>query len=512
MYLLDSIEGWMSSMMEPLEARVLLAADLPALDSLLFVRDGGDGRIVVADSDYDDQSVVVLRLTRDGTPDPTFGPLGIVRVRGLATVSDLQVQPDGKTLILGDLVDGRVGVVRLTTDGRFDETFGDGGLALAPDGPVDYWSIVSGRMALGRDGRIVIGEVAADATDASALYVSRFSADGRPDPTFGVGGITLIHTPLQLSELDAIYLRPDGGIDVSVQPLGSSGGIFARLHADGSPDASFVDGGILPRDLGGSYYDWHTLPDGRTLAYEQPPSAATDDAPRLHAYDRDGRADPSFGAGGVAEFPGTGPYVPMSAPAIRSGDRTILALYTSNPIFGHLKLIAIDDDGSVDAGWAFDGQRNLLDDAGVRGEFIDLAIADNGDLLTARLAYDAADPYDDVPLQLVIDRFRPDGTPEYDFGLGGEVTLELAAPGEFHPEDPGEPAPVPAPSGNGPQTPDADKPPVSESQGNPPQATAPLHGFFATQPIEEGSAARLLLGATAERSLFGDTSDEVFAG
>jgi uncharacterized delta-60 repeat protein len=513
MHLLEPIEGWTSFMMEPLEARVMLAAadpgDLPSLEDLLFVRDAGAGKVVVADSAYDEQSVVLLRLAPDGTPDTTFGPLGIVRIRGLSVITDLAVQPDGKTLVLADLVDGRVGVVRVTTDGKLDEAFGDGGLALAPDGPVDYWHIASGRMALGDDGRIVVGEVVADVNDvggADGLYVTRFDADGHTDPTFGDGGITLLHAPLPLAELDAVNVRADGGIDVSVPPLGVPGGVFARLGADGSPDPSFGDGGILLRDLGGSFYDWHALPDGRTLAYEHPPIAH--ETPRLHAYDRDGNPDPTFGVDGAAEFVGASPYIPVTAPAVRSGDRTILALFASNPIFGHLELIAIDDAGSIDTDWGFWGRRNLADDAGARGDSINLAIADNGDLLTVRIAYDAAGPYDEFPLQLVVNRFRPDGTPEYNFGLGGEVILDLAKPGEFYPE---EPAPAPTPGGDDGESQDAGQVPAAEPQDNPSQAAPPPRGSpFSSQPIDEGAAAVLLLGTPTQRSLFDIRPDEVF--
>jgi uncharacterized delta-60 repeat protein len=510
MHLLEPIGSWTSFMFEPLEARLLLAANLPTLDDFAFVRDGGNGRIVVADSDYDERSAFVLRLAPDGALDPTFGRGGVVRIAGAAIVTDLEVRPDGKALILADLTDGRVAVFRLSADGTPDRTFGVGGRALLPYGPIGYWRIASGTMTLDNDGRIVVAEAAAevnDRGDPNGLYVSRLMPDGRTDATFGVGGVTLLHSPLPLAEMDAIYVRPDGAIDVSVPPLGYPGGVFARLRPDGSADLSFGDGGVLVRDLDGSFYDWHALADGRTLAYDHA-ADPNGPAPRLHAYDRDGRADPSFGVGGIAQFVGIN-NVPVTAPAIRSGDRTILALFASNPIFGNIELIAIRDDGSIDTAWGFEGRQILADDAGSQGDFfINLAIADNGDLLAAHVAYDTEN-YE--PRQLVIDRFRPDGAPEYNFGLGGEVAFDLAPPGELQPGPIDPPAPDDPAAGDDAQG--ALEVPTHDPQSDPSQAGAPPRGSsFSLRPIDEGAAAVLLLGTAAERSLFGDRPDDLFEG
>jgi uncharacterized delta-60 repeat protein len=357
-------------------------------------------------------------------------------------------------------------------------------------------------MTIVDDGRIVVADAYAgiggdDA--AGALYVSRFTTDGTPDPGFGVDGVSIVASPMLLSENGDINVRPDGAISVTMPPLDSPGAVFARLNADGSPDASFGDGGMVFPDVAGWSYEWNTLPDGRTLGYDQSPR----DVPGafLRAYDKDGVADTSFGIDGLTGLPGMLSSIPQYAPAIRSGERIILGLYTNDWSIGDIGLVAITDDGAIDPTWGVQGRRLLADDPGVQGSFIALGNADNGDVLELHQSFPNSS-YGTEAVQVVIDRFDADGMPKGEFGVGGRVVFRVGPDGAKLPE------PIDAPVAEDPEvsvevpTPD---PQDSSPQGGSPPPTSP----FSAQPIDEGVAAVLLLGTAAERSLFGESPDDV---
>lgn len=100
--------------------------------------------------------VAVLRLRRDGTPDPTFGQGGSVMYtagsRGVDP-SGLIIQPDGKFVLSGiDFVSG-LAIMRLNVEGTIDDSFGTGGLFTTSIG--SYRTEGRG-IALQGDGKIVV--------------------------------------------------------------------------------------------------------------------------------------------------------------------------------------------------------------------------------------------------------------------------------------------------------------------------------------------------------------------
>jgi len=98
----------------------------------------------------------VVRLTSAGTLDPSFGQGGFVKgvTGGYETVNAVAVQPDGKVLVAG----ARAGtptqlfVARLTASGQPDPTFAQNGVFTytAEAGGADY-------LSLGADGKLLVG-------------------------------------------------------------------------------------------------------------------------------------------------------------------------------------------------------------------------------------------------------------------------------------------------------------------------------------------------------------------
>ena len=75
----------------------------------------------------------VLRFTTSGVPDTTFGSNGAVGLSPSFGAS-LALQPNGQIVIAGLVTSGKgsaLGVERLNTNGSLDTTFGSNGLATA---------------------------------------------------------------------------------------------------------------------------------------------------------------------------------------------------------------------------------------------------------------------------------------------------------------------------------------------------------------------------------------------
>jgi uncharacterized delta-60 repeat protein len=148
--------------------------------------------------------------------------------------------------------------------GRLDPSFGEAGKATIPfpaenagDVGVKYtlpFQFTPGHllMAPTPGGKIVV---------AGSTRIARLLANGRPDRSFGADGLATIARPPGMSfVLAAVAVDSQGRILVggSARPLPTSttpdplisSAAVMRFAADGSPDASFAQGGTLVSDFG----------------------------------------------------------------------------------------------------------------------------------------------------------------------------------------------------------------------------------------------------------------------
>ncbi|HYE19509.1 MAG TPA: hypothetical protein VEA69_13745 [Tepidisphaeraceae bacterium] len=107
-------------------------------------------------------------------------------------------------------------VLRLNANGTPDATFGDGGIGVV--GGSGYWGDTPAAMALQPDGRIVLAGTHS-VYMGSSYVVSRMTAGGRPDTSFGTGGYTVLNRgasyPMDFG------MKPDGAAFVAVAPDGT---------------------------------------------------------------------------------------------------------------------------------------------------------------------------------------------------------------------------------------------------------------------------------------------------
>ncbi|WP_435021052.1 hypothetical protein TA3x_002161 [Tundrisphaera sp. TA3] len=242
-----------------------------------------DGKIVVvgtADLDF-----AAVRFTADGQPDTSFGAGGRVVIPynagGLNVDGALQVavQADGRIVVAGIVQrtfpirffpgNNDIGLARLNADGSLDGTFGVGGKVTFGFGGVT--SEPAG-LAVDPDGRVIVVGTGRPAVgiDPADFQVARLRADGSVDSSFGSGGVASVDfgaydLPSGVSAL------PDGRIVVGGSTLLNSGvarPVFARLTADGRPDATFDGDGKVYLPTLQSFYpaEMTVQPDGRIIA------------------------------------------------------------------------------------------------------------------------------------------------------------------------------------------------------------------------------------------------------
>ncbi len=222
----------------------------------------------------------IARFNPDGSPDDAFVANGFIildktdfpnsrynHVRALA------VQPDGKIIASGDMMDdegnAQLSLVRLTSNGLPDKTaFGTNGKGTTTI-PLPGFRHASGAIALQPDGKFIVAGTIYDEEQSLPLHATllRFNANGSLDASFGGTGIVLADFGGGESAAD-IRLHADGKIILVGNQLtgGVSKTLIARFNPDGSPDNSFGEGGLLLGADDSYGVGIELQPDGKILA------------------------------------------------------------------------------------------------------------------------------------------------------------------------------------------------------------------------------------------------------
>src|SRR5215813_6524730 len=173
-------------------------------------------------------------------------------------VSALALQPDGKIILCGSVVEGQgprddFRLFRINANLEDDTAFGNRGdvttdfggnddafaLALQPDGKI---------VAAGASGQAGVGEFA----------LARYNTDGSLDSSFGSSGklrSSSLGSPGKGAIANAVLIQPDNkivAVGVSNPGAGTSDFTLLRYNADGTLDSTFGSGGQLMTDFFGS--------------------------------------------------------------------------------------------------------------------------------------------------------------------------------------------------------------------------------------------------------------------
>jgi uncharacterized delta-60 repeat protein len=317
-----------------------------------------DGKIVILGTvtlNYEPTGLIT-RYNSNGTLDTSFGVNGSVPIEvELFTASKIGLQADGKLIVGGTNWRGYFAVVRYSSNGTLDTSFGTNGLGVY-DWSYNEFQQSLADMAVHTDGKIVlVGDYTAGQSNYADFSFARFNSDGTkdignnmisfPNSRYNYGRAVVIQPDGKIiisgnmtdydrgdTHLSLVRLNPDGSLDKSAFGNGSgtvatrldfqngrgalalqtdgkiivAGNNFSsgdltlvRYNANGTLDTSFGGTGIVATDFGAdeSLDDFVIQPDGKILVEGKASSLDTSDF-LLFRYNSDGLLDTSFGTNG----------------------------------------------------------------------------------------------------------------------------------------------------------------------------------------------------------------------
>ncbi len=296
-----------------------------------------DGKIVIAGPiEHDtaatgdaarDTDIAVVRFDLTGQLDPTFGTNGIVRLDlSTGTVSGTTFLGDtswGLTLLPGDdllviggkLADGAgrkdidYAVVKLTSNGALDATFGTNGLATLDVGTGND----SPRTAIVQpDGKIVVSGHTSDAGVVTTVLF-RLLPNGQFDSSFGRDGVVNVALRASVGEAYDVAFQGQNliiaGYGRNISP-GTVDIISARFLPTGTLDTTYGDSGVAVIDVAGEDDRSRTvdvLPDQRILIVGQGKQTATAQKGALVLLTRNGQRETRLNGNGLALIDFGGP-------------------------------------------------------------------------------------------------------------------------------------------------------------------------------------------------------------
>jgi uncharacterized delta-60 repeat protein len=178
-----------------------------------------DGKIILAGNANKSANTpewYFLRLNRDGTLDSGFGTKGVQSTSFPASVlpklTSILLQPDGR-LVAAGTVESNWFLLRLTTTGQFDNTFGGNGTGRtsldfgAPD------TVTA--LAMDNLGKIVVAGNIQVGKAHQGFAIARLLSDGRDDNSFGTNG--RVPAPdFPGAGLGSLAVEPGGNILVGI--------------------------------------------------------------------------------------------------------------------------------------------------------------------------------------------------------------------------------------------------------------------------------------------------------
>ncbi|GMV28963.1 MAG: hypothetical protein AMXMBFR59_10880 [Rhodanobacteraceae bacterium] len=343
-------------------------------------------------------------LADDGDPDPTFSADGKATLAWPATYVQAETLAvatfnDGSVVTAGWVDNGNnnrdFAVVRFTRTGDIDTTFGNLGRAVVPFDLVpggDDRAV--GVIAQADGGVLVVGSAGIAAAPYQYPALLRLLPDGQPDPGFGTGGKRVVTAhPFGAGAsflLTKALQQPDGKL-LLAGGCGNCGNggppdfLLLRLLPDGSPDTGFGNQGWFNagRSDEGSWLN-ETLtavaldPVGRVLlaGYQERPNDPNERRePLIVCVGANGVRDTTFGEDGYATLNLLGSW---QADALVATQRTIAGGFIQRRIVVAINLdadstqtpasvlMALDSAGNWSTTFGTNGIADLTRDEGTK--------------------------------------------------------------------------------------------------------------------------------------------------
>ncbi len=351
----------------------------------------------------------IYRLTKNGILDTSYGVNGNIAHSSIGSVTDTQIQPDGK-IVAGTYLNNQVGMARINTDGTLDTSFDSDGIqnisflpltgnilpnsvAIQADGKIIFGCKLGSRFAFVRlhgvgnftsnQGKIPtqfttnndtanaialraggkpieVGNVtnAISPTSGSDFGIVAYNADGSLDYTFGSNGFVTI--PFDADDrANAVAVQSNGKILVAGKAANGSqyNLVVVRFNADGTLDNTFGFSGIATLEIDDFDTEATSIAlqtDGKIVVTGLSQDQFNGDFYAILArFNVSGTLDNTFGTNGVVELPAGNGYVGKSL-AIQSNGKIVIACANVNNV-GNFVILRRNTNGSADNTFDTDG-------------------------------------------------------------------------------------------------------------------------------------------------------------
>ena len=218
-------------------------------------------------------SVCIARFLPGGAPDTSFNATGQIKTTYAAAPEfgpvGAALRGDGKLVVAGRCAPAAVGqacLLRYTSSGALDSSFGNAGIALG--GMIGSTGMSIYNMALQPDGKIIVVGTC-QGTTTYDFCVQRFTADGAIDAGFNASatGSLVLDMNANFDYATSALVQSDGKIVIAGGC--SNGGVYLycvlRLLANGSIDSSFGQSGKLLATPSGGAQAVAVQPDGKLI-------------------------------------------------------------------------------------------------------------------------------------------------------------------------------------------------------------------------------------------------------
>lgn len=305
--------------------------------------------------------------------------------------------------------------------GSLDESFGTGGIVIAPMGPGGN---EANSVTMQTDGKIV---AAGYATNGGINWaVARFTSSGELDGGFGADG----KVTTSLSAGDdygyAVATQADGKIVVAGTAwigIGDYAFGVARYNADGTPDSGFSGDGALTTNIGSSVDYGMAVAiqsDGKIVVAGFATVGANEDFAVVR-YDSAGSPDGEFGAAGIVTTSIGSGNARACAVAVQPDGKVVAAGYYHNGSNYDLAVVRYQSTGALDGTFGVAGIATAAMGTGMYTR-CGVAIQKDGKIVVGTTRYTAATGED-----FAVVRFTSDGDPDPAFGTAGVASTAIAA-------------------------------------------------------------------------------------
>ncbi len=380
-----------------------------------------------------------------GIPDSTFNGTGrnifSIQSYSLSFGDNVALQPDGKIIMTGAAMflsgQAKLAVVRMNTDGSFDNTFGTTGTSIVDLGVLTYQGGFEPEIYIQSDGKIVICGFTQEVPAEDAMLVCRLLPNGSLDTGFGTGGKTWVSVLDPSMPNSAYAVTGDAAGNIYVCGSTRTGGLpfnqsatVIKLTPNGQLDPTFSGDGkiaLTPSVLNNWAYGIAVKADGKIIVCGYSGFPADFMAVRLLP---DGSYDPTFGNNGVTlvDITGNNTADECKGMTIDPDGKILLAghSYYAATIGYAATLVRLTADGIPDNSFGESGKfvypvANTMYDI---DNMYNVVAQPNGKYLLS------GDAMKNGNTDFAVLSIKPDGTLDQSFNQTGVLTIDVAGTGK----------------------------------------------------------------------------------